>query len=71
MLALDLRRLLFLNIRFIFLVRVAIEPEPEESESELESELLDSEDEDEFIMSARTPGCDSSSIISCGVLSYM
>jgi hypothetical protein len=47
-----------------------MEPDPDESESVL-SELLVSEDDDEFIISARTPGCDSSSMTSCGVLSYM
>jgi len=44
---------------------------PEVSESELELLLEESEEEEESIMSCRTPGWDSASIISCGMLSYM
>jgi hypothetical protein len=50
---------------------MAIDPDPDESVSELSEVLLESEEDDEFMMSARTPGCDSSSMTSCGVLSYM
>ena len=67
-LALDLRRRR-LNLSLIFLPLVMIEPEV--SESVLSDELEPSEEDDEFIMSCRTPGCDSSSMMACGVLSYM
>jgi hypothetical protein len=66
-LALDLRRLR--NARLILFAVVCDPDEPSESE---ELELLDDEDELEVSrMSARSPGCDSSSIRSCGILSYM
>ena len=67
-LILDLRRRRFLNILLTLLLVVMIDPEV--SDPELSEELESSEDEDEFVMSAKTPGCDSSSMISCGVLSY-
>lgn len=71
-LALDLRRLRFLNIRFIRLVVAVTDPDPaDESDDELSLEEESSEDDEEFIMSWRTPGWDSSSIFSCGMLSYM
>ena len=69
-LALDLRRRRFLNIfLLIFLPFVMIEPEPDVSE-ESESLELELSDDELFMMSASTPGYDSSSMTSWGVLSY-
>ena len=64
-LALDLRRRLFLNTRLILFPALAIDPEPELSESVLSDELesLDEDEDEEFIMSWRRPGCDSSSMM--------
>ena len=68
-LMLDLRRRR-LNIFFrIFLPVVMIDPDV--SESVLSDELESSEDDEEFIISCKNPGCDSSSMTFCGVLSYM
>ncbi len=70
-LPLDLRRRR-LNILFLSLLPAATtEPEPDVSESVLSVLLESSDDDEEFMMSAKTPGCDSSSITFCGVLSYM
>lgn len=67
-LALDLRRLL----RIARLKRFAVVFEPELASVSLSPEELELSDElEEFNMSARTPGWDSSSIICCGVLAYM
>lgn len=67
-LALDLRRLRRTS-RFI---RFAVVCEPELESVSVSLELEESLDElDEFIMSANTPGWDSSSIRCCGVLSYI
>ena len=60
-LALDLR--LLRNTFLIFLLAAATEPEPDVSESVLSEELESSEDDEEFMTSAKTPGCDSSSMI--------
>jgi hypothetical protein len=63
----DLRRFL----RSARLIRCVVLRE-DELASESESELDEPLDElDEFSMSARTPGWDSSSIRCCGVLSYI
>jgi hypothetical protein len=65
-LALDLRRLRCLKAR---LIRFEVVCDEESESDELdESELL--EELDEPSISARIPGCDSSSMICCGVLSY-
>lgn len=67
-LALDLRR--FLRLKRL-LKRLAVDADFDEpSESELE-ELDESEELELPKKSARTPGWDSSSILCCGVLSYM
>ena len=65
-LALDLRRLRHLRTRFMRFAVVCESEDPSES-LELE-ELEDSEELDEFSISANTPGWDSSSITCCGVL---
>ena len=44
---------------------------PDVSESESELLLEESEDDEESIMSAKTPGWVSASMIACGTLSYM
>lgn len=71
-LALDFLRFLCLNIRLTRLEVVATDPDASESVSEELDELeLSDDDDDEFMRSWRTPGCDSSSTMCCGVLSYM
>lgn len=71
-LTLDLRWRRCLIIRLKRLRAFLTDPEsPEESESESELLLEESEEDEESIMSARTPGCDSASMIACGTLSYM
>lgn len=69
-LAVDLRRILpFLRTR---LIRPAVVCEPDEESESLELEELESLEElEDPIMSANTPGCDSSSIMCWGVLWYM
>lgn len=68
-LALDLRRLRPLKAR---LMRLAVVFDPDEASVSLPpDELEESEELDEPSMSARTPGCDSSSMTCCGVLAYM
>lgn len=68
-LALDLRRLRPLKAR---LIRFAVVFDPDEASVSLPSEgLEESEELDEPSISARTPGCDSSSMTCCGVLAYM
>lgn len=65
-LALDLRRLRPLRTR---LMRFAVVLEPEEPSLSLSPEVDEASEElDEFSMSARTPGWDSSSMTCCGVL---
>ena len=67
-LTLDLRRFR----RSARRIRLAVVWEPELlSESDEDDELELSEELEEFSISANTPGCDSSSIRCCGVLSYM
>jgi hypothetical protein len=71
-LTLDLRWRRFLIIRLKRLPAFRTDPEsPEVSESESELLLEESEEDEESIMSAKIPGWDSASIISCGILSYM
>ncbi len=68
-LALDLRRLRPLKAR---LMRFAVVLDADEASVSLPSEeLVESEELDEPSISARTPGCDSSSMTCCGVLAYM
>lgn len=70
-LALDLRRLLPLKT---LLMRLAVVLDPEDLTLSLSLPLdeLDELDEvEEPSISAKTPGCDSSSITCCGVLWYM
>ena len=65
-LALDLRRFLPLKTR---LMRLAVVFDPDDVSESPSLEVLDvSDEEEEPSMSARTPGCDSSSITCCGVL---
>lgn len=72
MLMLDLRWRRCLIMRLMRLPALRTDPEsPEASESELELLLEESDDDEESIMSCKTPGWDSASIISCGMLSYM
>lgn len=69
--ALDLRRFLCLKIRLTRWPAVATDPEADDSESDELDELELSDEDGEFIMLCSIPGCDSSSMTSCGVLSYM
>ena len=64
-LILDLRRR---RLRKARLMRFVVVTEPDVSVSL--DELEESEEDDESSTSARIPGCDSSSMICCGVLSY-
>ena len=68
-LTLDLRRLRPLRA---LLMRFAVVFDPDEpSESLLLEEVEESEELELPSISARSPGCDSSSITCCGVLAYM